>query len=132
MFYSNLKKICDEKGVKITLLVLECGGTKGIIGGWKKGTSPNSDIVMKIALKLNITTDELLFGKDSTLSSIDLSHSSVGAISKTFNGTVNMPSSNKETSVTSIEDEMAKEICLTISQEVVHALHTNLQSKRKR
>ena len=68
MFYSNLKRICDEKGIKITPLVLECGGTKGIIGGWKKGISPNSDIVMKIAVKLNITTDELLFGKDSALS----------------------------------------------------------------
>ena len=110
MFYSNLKRICDEKGIKITPIVLECGGTKGIIGGWKKGTSPNSDIVMKIAVKLNITTDELLFGKDSALSSIDISNSSVGAISKTFNGTVNMPALEKESNDTSIENEMAKEI----------------------
>lgn len=111
MFYSNLKRICDEKGVKITPLVLECGGTKGIIGGWKKGTSPNSDIVMKIATKLNITTDELLFGKSKTFSSIDLSHSSVGSISETFSGTVNMPSSvPPKKSITSIEDETAQEI----------------------
>ena len=54
---------------------------------------------MKIAVKLNITTDELLFGKDSALSSIDISNFSVGAISKTFNGTVNMPALEKESFV---------------------------------
>ncbi len=65
---------------------------------------------MKIAAKLDITTDELLFGKDTTFSSIDLSHSSVGAISKTFNGTVNMSPPDKETDVTALENEMAQEI----------------------
>ena len=64
MFYDNLKAICDEKNIKITPLVLECGGTKGVIGGWRKGAKPNSDIVMKLAVKLNITTDYLLFGEE--------------------------------------------------------------------
>ena len=64
MFYDNLKAICTEKGLKITPVVLECGGTKGMLGGWKNGAVPNSDIIMKLSEKLNIPTDILLFGKD--------------------------------------------------------------------
>ena len=62
MFYDNLKFICEQKGLKITPIVLECGGTKGVIGGWKKGAAPNSDIVMKLAVRLDVPTDLLLFG----------------------------------------------------------------------
>ena len=64
MFYDNLKSICDAHNIKITPLVLECGGTKGVIGGWKKGAMPNSDIVMKLSVRLNVPTDTLLFGKE--------------------------------------------------------------------
>lgn len=63
VFYDNLKKACEMKGMKVTPTVLECGGKAGSIGGWKKGASPNSDIVMKIAERLNVSTDFLLFGK---------------------------------------------------------------------
>lgn len=73
MFYDNLKFICEQKGLKITPIVLECGGTKGVIGGWKKGATPNSDIVMKLAVRLNVPTDLLLFGKEKRLSSEGLS-----------------------------------------------------------
>ena len=46
--------------------VLKCGGTKGVIGGWKKGAVPNSDIVMKLSVRLNVPTDVLLFGKEKS------------------------------------------------------------------
>ncbi len=65
MFYDNLKAICTEKGLKITPVVLECGGTRGMLGGWKNGAAPNSDIIMKLSERLNVPTDVLLFGKDS-------------------------------------------------------------------
>lgn len=61
-FYDNLKQICEAKGVKVTPTVLECGGTKGIISGWKKGIYPNSEIVMKLSVLLNVPSDALLFG----------------------------------------------------------------------
>ncbi len=64
MFYDNLKAICTEKGLKMTPVVLECGGTKGMLGGWKNGAAPNSDIIMKLSARLNVPTDVLLFGKD--------------------------------------------------------------------
>ena len=66
MFYDNLKAICNKKNIKITPLVLECGGTKGVIGGWKKGATPNSDIVMRLSVRLNVPTDVLLFGKEKS------------------------------------------------------------------
>lgn len=74
MFYDNLKRICDDKNIKITPLVLECGGTKGVIGGWKKGAAPNSDIVMSLSVRLNVPTDELLFGETKKTSSLELSN----------------------------------------------------------
>lgn len=61
-FYYNLKLICDSKGVKVTPTVLKCGGTKGVISGWKKGIYPNSEIVMRLSVLLNVPTDALLFG----------------------------------------------------------------------
>ena len=73
MFYGNLKNICDKKNIKITPLVLECGGTKGVIGGWKKGAVPNSDIVMKLSVRLNVPTDVLLFGKEKSSLTSELS-----------------------------------------------------------
>ena len=64
MFYDNLKEICNSKNLKITPLVIECGGTKGILSGWKNGASPNSDIVMRLSVRLKVPTDYLLFGKE--------------------------------------------------------------------
>lgn len=72
MFYDNLKTACDQKGIKITPLVAECGGAKGSISNWKKGASPNSDIVAKLAVRLNVSTDFLIFGKEKRSSVPDL------------------------------------------------------------
>ena len=68
IFYNHLKSICEEKGLKITPTVLNCGGTKGMIGGWQKGGCPNSDIIVKLAEYLNVSTDYLITGKDFSLS----------------------------------------------------------------
>lgn len=71
MFYDYLKAVCDSKGVKITPLVAECGGAKGSISNWKKGASPNSDIVAKLAVRLNVSTDTLIFGTETYNCSTD-------------------------------------------------------------
>jgi transcriptional regulator with XRE-family HTH domain len=62
MFYNNLKLECDRQNLRITNIVAECGGAKGSISNWKKGVNPNSDMVVKLASRLNVTTDYLLFG----------------------------------------------------------------------
>jgi len=77
MFYDNLKKECERQGLKITPIVLECGGNKGSLSGWKKGASPNSDIVMKLSVRLNVPTDYLLFGKEETLNIIEIPKTSL-------------------------------------------------------
>ena len=64
MFYDNLKSVCEAQGLKISNVVTEVGGKLGSLGGWKKGAMPNSDIVMRLALRLNVTTDLLLFGEE--------------------------------------------------------------------
>jgi len=64
MFYDNLKAICDKKGLKITPIVAECGGAKGSITNWRNGATPNSDIVIRLAERLDVTTDSLLLGSD--------------------------------------------------------------------
>lgn len=64
MFYDNLKAICDDKGLKITPIVAECGGAKGSITNWRNGATPNSDIVIRLAERLGVTTDALLLGSD--------------------------------------------------------------------
>lgn len=68
-FYENLKSICDSKGLKITPTVLQCGGTKGVISGWKRGVFPNSEIVMQLSVLLNVPSDVLLFGEGKSSSS---------------------------------------------------------------
>ena len=66
-FYDNLKHICDKKGLKVTPTVLSCGGTKGVLSGWKKGVFPNSEIVMNLSVLLNVPADTLLFGEKKSL-----------------------------------------------------------------
>ncbi|MEG1753688.1 MAG: hypothetical protein RR234_07210 [Christensenella sp.] len=65
MFIDNLEKECAKQGLKITPLVVECGGSKGSISAWRKGTIPNSEIIVNLAVRLNVSCDYLLLGKIS-------------------------------------------------------------------
>jgi transcriptional regulator with XRE-family HTH domain len=64
VFYDNLKAVCEEKGEYLTRIIEECGGKRGSIAGWKRGAWPNSELVAKIAVRLNVSTDRLLLGKE--------------------------------------------------------------------
>lgn len=66
MFYDNLKRICDERGIKITPLVEECNGSRGSISKWRNGAYPNSDIVIKLAMRLGVSTDSLLLENENS------------------------------------------------------------------
>lgn len=66
MFYDNLKAICDKHNIAISKVVLESGGKVGSINGWKKGAYPSSKIVEQISLRLNVSADYLLFGKEKS------------------------------------------------------------------
>lgn len=60
MFYDTLINLCNKHNVKITPLVVSLGGSSSSPTSWKKGASPNSDIVIKLAEYFNVSTDYLL------------------------------------------------------------------------
>ena len=65
MFYDHLKNICKEKGIKMTPLIIECGGSSGLISRWKKGSMPNGKMIIALAKKLDVSSDYLLgIGKE--------------------------------------------------------------------
>lgn len=63
MFYDNFKAACERKGTNITTVLKEIGRASGNTGTWKVGRYPKLDIVMEMAEYLQISTDELIYGK---------------------------------------------------------------------
>ena len=58
MFWDNFKKECDDRGLKPTPVLKECGISTGSIGRWQAGSSPNADAIIAIAKYLNCSTDD--------------------------------------------------------------------------
>ena len=115
MFYDNLKAICDEKGLKVTPIVAECGGAKGSISNWKKGAMPNSEIVMKLSVRLNVSSDRLLFGSSES-NTVNLKNSTVGAIGNHSTGTISITNDTSDKEKPSPDDEMVKEIARILNE----------------
>ena len=66
MFYNQLKQACKENGTSITAVLKKIG--IGTANGtyWKNGSIPSSDIVVQLSEFLNVSTDYLLKGVDSS------------------------------------------------------------------
>ena len=64
MFYERLKSACKNANTTVTatLKAIGIGTANGTY--WKNGSIPSSDIVVKLAEFLNISTDYLLMGKE--------------------------------------------------------------------
>lgn len=60
MFFEQLNKICKDKNIKITPLILKLGMSKGNIEKWRNGMIPNGDSLIKIANELDVSVDYLL------------------------------------------------------------------------
>jgi len=60
VFYERLKNICDNRGITVTYLLktLNISTSKGT--AWKNGSTPNSEVALKIADYFNVSTDYLL------------------------------------------------------------------------
>ena len=71
MFYDRVNNLCKQQNIKITALVKELELSKSSPTNWKKGVSPNSDAVIKIAKYFNVSTDYLLLGTDENISDDD-------------------------------------------------------------
>ena len=63
MFYDNLRA-CYMRGTKVTPLLNELKISTGNIGKWQKGGDVSSKTLMKIADRLNVSVDFLLYGKE--------------------------------------------------------------------
>ena len=60
MFFERLKQCCKEKGVTLASLCEVLDTNTGTIGGWRKGASPNSSFVIKLAKYFEVSADYLL------------------------------------------------------------------------
>lgn len=110
MFYDILQKICNEKNVKITNVVLKAGGTKGQLNGWKQGSSPSIDIVSSIADVLDISIDELLGRSAKQHEVIDLGNLNQLGIKKVQEYIKDLMENPKYTEKPSISESMSKTI----------------------
>ena len=66
-FYSNLKSLCDFKGVSVSSVLTRCGLSKSYGTNWKRGSVPSLDAVIAIAEELNVSLDYIAFGKEPTI-----------------------------------------------------------------
>lgn len=60
MFFEQLNKICEIRGVKITPLILSLGMSTGNINKWRNGVFPNGETLLKLANKLDCSVEFLL------------------------------------------------------------------------
>lgn len=76
MFYDILLSLCERHGTNITAFSREIGIAKGSPSNWRKGVSPNSDVVVKAAQYFNVSTDYLLGLDDAPSRSNDPGYTS--------------------------------------------------------
>lgn len=96
MFYDNLKHICENQGLKITPVVIECGGSSGSIANWKKGTIPNGEILVKLSKRLNVSIDYLLTGENFSSNHIMINGDAIQS-KNLINSTINAPEQDEVT-----------------------------------
>lgn len=63
MFYDNFVAACCNKGTTLTGLLKKLGKSTGSTGTWRDGKYPKLDTVMEMAEYLDISLDELVYGK---------------------------------------------------------------------
>ena len=64
MFYDQLIKLCNERGIKPTPLVKSLGMSTGSIKNWKDGTLPNGEALMRFSEFFDVSIDYLVYGKN--------------------------------------------------------------------
>lgn len=61
MFYERLKKLCDERGLALTNVVVnELHMSRGNLSRWKNGNVPKGDTLSTLAEYFGVSTDYLL------------------------------------------------------------------------
>jgi len=60
VFYDQLKAACQARNTTPTTLLKEIGLSSANTGAWKKGGTPSAEVLLKLAERLNVSTDYLL------------------------------------------------------------------------
>jgi SOS-response transcriptional repressor LexA len=60
MFYERLQSACGVRKKALTSLLRKLGCSPGMTAGWKTGSFPRADIVVKLADELSVSSDYLL------------------------------------------------------------------------
>ena len=63
MFYSNLLRLCSERGISPSALLVHLGISKAGLKRWRDGTEPSNPIKKKLADYFGITVEELVSGQ---------------------------------------------------------------------
>lgn len=69
MFYDNLNALCKSKGITVTSLLKELNISTSKGTAWKNGSAPKGDILSKLAVYFDVSTDYLLGNTDDPHSS---------------------------------------------------------------
>ncbi len=73
-FWSRFYELCEEKGVAPSKVVKELGFSNAICTQWKNGRQkPSSEKLMKIAEYFDVSEQYLLYGKERTSESMEVS-----------------------------------------------------------
>ena len=65
MFYERFIRVCEVRNIAPTTALLNLGLSKGMLNSWRVGGRPRADIIAKMALSLNVSSDYLLEISDS-------------------------------------------------------------------
>lgn len=60
MFFDQLKRICEARGLKVTTTVKAAGLSTGLIGNWKNGGKPTYDTLCRLADYLGVSVQEFV------------------------------------------------------------------------
>ncbi len=60
VIYDRLSALCEKHGKKITPVVIQLGLSRGNLKNWQKGSTINSDVLIKLADYFDISVDYLL------------------------------------------------------------------------
>lgn len=71
MFYENFLKLCAQKGVSPSAVLVSLGMSKGSVTHWKGGKMPHDSTLAKIADYFGVTVDDLT-GQAATVKRTDL------------------------------------------------------------
>lgn len=86
MFYEHLKKICEERGEKMTPLLKKIGIATSATGRWQTGVIPNGESLIKLADYFGVSVDYILGRKEISTSVTASSVSGIAFLQSLDNG----------------------------------------------